>query len=114
MLSELFSSSGKRGLLSSGGEQAPHCDGFSCCGRAQALGRRLQQLQHVDSVVGSQALERKLSSFGIWASLLHSMWDLLGPGIEPLSTALAEFFTTEPPGKPSAFFKRGEHKPENS
>jgi len=29
------------------------------------------------------------------------MWDLLGPGIEPMSPALAgRFFTTEPPGKP--------------
>ena len=30
-----------------------------------------------------------------------SMWDLPGPGIEPVSPALAgRFFTTEPPGKP--------------
>ena len=29
------------------------------------------------------------------------MWDLPGPGIEPVSPALAGgFFTTEPPGKP--------------
>ena len=29
------------------------------------------------------------------------MWDLLGPGIEPMSPELADgFFTTEPPGKP--------------
>ena len=29
------------------------------------------------------------------------MWDLSGPGIEPMSPALAGgFFTTEPPGKP--------------
>ena len=29
------------------------------------------------------------------------MWDLPGPGIEPVSPALAVgFFTTEPPGKP--------------
>jgi len=28
------------------------------------------------------------------------MWDLLGPGIKPMSPALAgEFLTTEPPGK---------------
>ena len=28
------------------------------------------------------------------------MWDLPGPGIEPVSSALAGgFFTTEPPGK---------------
>ena len=29
------------------------------------------------------------------------MWDLAGPGLEPMSTALADgFLTTEPPGKP--------------
>ena len=33
--------------------------------------------------------------------LLCSMWDLPGPGIKPVSPALAgEFFTTEPSGKP--------------
>ena len=35
------------------------------------------------------------------------MWDLSGPGIEPLSPALASrFFTTEPPGKPHDCFVR--------
>ena len=35
--------------------------------------------------------------------LLHGMWDLPGPGIEPKSTSLAGiFFTTELPGKPSS------------
>ena len=39
----------------------------------------------------------RLSGLGAWAS----MWDLLGPGIEPMSPELADgFFTTEPPGKP--------------
>ena len=33
------------------------------------------------------------------------MWDLPGPGIEPVSPALAGgFFTTEPPGKPPGLF----------
>ena len=32
------------------------------------------------------------------------MWDLPGPGLEPVSPALAgEFLTTVPPGKPSLF-----------
>ena len=32
------------------------------------------------------------------------MWDLPGPGIKPVSPALAGgFFTTEPPGKPLLF-----------
>ena len=31
------------------------------------------------------------------------MWDLPGPGIEPVTPALVgRFFTTEPPGKPSS------------
>ena len=34
--------------------------------------------------------------------MLHGMWELLGPGIEPVSPALTgEFFTTKPTGKPS-------------
>ena len=34
--------------------------------------------------------------------LLHGMWDLPGPGLEPMSPALADgFLTTVPPGKPS-------------
>ena len=33
------------------------------------------------------------------------IWDLPGPGIKPVSTALAgKFFTIEPPEKPSACF----------
>ena len=39
------------------------------------------------------------------------MWDLLGSGIKPMSTALAGgFFTTEPPGKPLKFYLFG-HTP---
>ena len=50
---------------------------------------------------GSQAPEPSHSSCGTWAHLLHHMWDLPRPGIEPVSLALAgRFFTTEPPGKP--------------
>ena len=40
------------------------------------------------------------SSCGAWAQLLHGMWDLPRPGIEPVSPALAgRFSTTAPPGK---------------
>ena len=53
------------------------------------------------SSCGSQALELRLSSGGAWAGLLRGMWDLPGPGIEPVSPALAGgFLTTVPPGKP--------------
>ena len=51
-----------------------HCDGFSCCA-AQALGTRAL-------VVAAH----ELSSCG--ALLLRSMWNLPGPGIEPMSPAL--------------------------
>ena len=41
------------------------------------------------------------SSCGTRALLLCSMWDLPGPGLEPVSPALASgFLTTAPPGKP--------------
>ena len=52
------------------------------------------------SSCGLRALEHRLSSCGTRASLLRSMWDLLGPGLEPVSPALAgRFLTTAPPGK---------------
>ena len=52
------------------------------------------------SSCGSQALERRLSSCGSRVQLLRGMWDLPGPGIEPVSSALAGgFLTTAPPGK---------------
>ena len=52
------------------------------------------------SCCGSRALEQRLSSCGAWAQLLHGMWDLPGPGLEPMSPALAVgFLTTAPPGK---------------
>ena len=57
------------------------CTGFSSC--------------------GSRALERRLSSCGARAKLLRGMWDIPGPGLEPVSPALAgRFLTTAPPGKP--------------
>ena len=46
------------------------------------------------------------SSYGVWASLPHSVWDLPGPGIKPMSPAPAGgFSTTEPPGNPLSLFK---------
>ena len=49
----------------------------------------------------SRAPECRLSSCGTWASLLCSMWDLPGLGLEPMSSALAgRFLTTVAPGKP--------------
>ena len=48
--------------------QVSHCSGFSCC-RAWALGHW------------------GLKSCGRWAQLLHGVWDLPNPGIEPMSPA---------------------------
>ena len=68
--------------------RASHCCGFSCCG-ARALGTWV-----------SVAVARGLSSCGSRAQLLHSMWGLPGPGLEPAPPALAGgFLTTVPPGK---------------
>ena len=73
------------------GVRASHCGGFSCCG-AQALGTRV-----------SVVVARGLSSCGSRAQLLRGMWDLPGPGLKPMSPALAGgFLTTAPPGKPRA------------
>ena len=42
-----------------------------------------------------------VSSCGTWAGQPHGMWDLPGPGIEPVAPAsVGGFFTTELPGKP--------------
>ena len=67
---------------------ASHCSGFSCCG-AWALGAQ------VSVVVACGP-----SSCGSRAKLLRGMWDLPGPGLEPVSPALAGgFLTTTPPRK---------------
>ena len=51
----------------------------------------------------SWALERGFSSCGTQAQLLHGIWDLPGPGIEPVSLALADrFLSTALPVKSSS------------
>ena len=53
------------------------------------------------TMVAPLGVEHRLNSCGTWAWLLCGMWDIPGPGIEPVSHALTgAFFTTEPPGKP--------------
>ena len=50
----------------------------------------------------SWAFERGFSSCGTQAQLLHGIWDLPGPGIEPVSPALADrFLSTALPVKSS-------------
>ena len=86
------------------GARASHCGGFSCCG-AQALGAWASVVVACGlSSCGSRALEHRLGSCGAGAWLLRGMWDLPGLGLEPMSPALADgFSTTAPPGKPEAF-----------
>ena len=87
------------------GVQASYCGGFSCCG-AQALGARASVVVSRGlSSCGSWAPECRLSSCGARAYLLHDMWDLPGPGLHPVSPALAGgFLTIAPPGKPLDFY----------
>ena len=82
------------------GVRASHCGGFSCC-RARALGAWASVVVACRlSRCGSRALEHRLSNCGTRAQLLCGMWDLPGPGLEPMSPALAGgFLTTAPPGK---------------
>ena len=81
------------------GERASHCCGFSCC-RARALGTWASVVAAQGrSSCGSRAAVCRLSSCGTQAQLLCSMWDLPGPGTEPVCPALAGgFLTTAPPG----------------
>ena len=82
------------------GVQAPHCSGFSCCGAWAQGARASVVVAHGLGSCGSQALERRLSSCGARAQLLHGMWDLPRPELEPVCPALAGgFLTTVPPGK---------------
>ena len=75
-----FSSCGEQGLLSGCSAQASHCGAFSCC--------------------REQALEPRFRNCGSRAQLLRGMWDLSGPGIEPVTPALVgRFLTTGPPGE---------------
>ena len=78
-----------------------------CCG-ARALGVQASVVVACGlSSWGLQSLERRLSSCGAQAYLLRGMWDLPGPGLEPMSPALAgRFLTTEPPGKPFSFISK--------
>ena len=100
------------------GAQASHCGGFSCCGAhssrhaGSVVAARGPQsawasivASHGLSSHGLRALESRLSSCGARAWLLHGMWDLPGPGNEPMSSALAGIFlTTVPPGKSLLLF----------
>ena len=76
---------------------------FSSCGERGPLFIAVRgPLTVVASPVAEHRLQtRRLSSCGSRAQPLRGMWDLPGPGHEPVSPALAGGFpTTAPPGKP--------------
>ena len=79
---------------------------FSSCGKRGPLFIAARgPLTIAASPVAEHRLQtRRLSSCGSRAYLLHGMWDLPRPGLEPVSPALAgRFSTTAPPGKPQSF-----------
>ena len=76
---------------------------FSSCGERGPLFIAVRgPLTIVASLVAEHRLQtHRLSNCGSRAQLLRGMWDLPGPGLEPVSPALAgRFSTTAPPGKP--------------
>ena len=76
---------------------------FSSCGKWGPLFITVRRpLTIVASLVAEHRLQtRRLSNCGSRAQLLRGMWDLPGPGLKPVSPALAGgFLTTAPPGKP--------------
>ena len=95
----------------SGGYSSLRCVGFSLwwllflrsmgCRHAgfSSWGTRTQQLQ----LLGSRAQAQQLWRTDL--TLLRGVWELPGPGLEPVSPALAGgFLTTAPPGKPWSQF----------
>ena len=73
---------------------------FSICGKRGPLLIAVRgPLTVAASLVAEHRLQmRRLSNCGSRAHLLHGMWDLPGPGLEPVSPALAgRFSTTAPP-----------------
>ena len=89
-------------VATSRGYSSLQCRGFSL--RWLLLLQSMGSRHRGFSSCGSRALERRLSSCGAWAQLLCGMWDLPGPGLEPVSPALADrFLTTVPLGKSPTF-----------
>ena len=103
-------------VASSGGYSSLRCTGFSLRWLLllRSTGSRRAGsvvVAHGVSSCGSCAVEHRLSSCGARAQSLHGIWDLPGPGLEPMSPALAGgFLTTAPPGKSEDnFFNNPSH-----
>ena len=80
---------------------------FCSCGERRPLFIAVHgPLTIAASLVAEHRLQtHRLSSCGSRAQPLHGMWDLPGPGHEPVFPALASrFLTTAPPGKPYFMF----------
>ena len=77
------------------------CENFSSCSGRELLfiGMRGLHIAVASFVGGTSSRERELQRFDARASLLHGTWDLPGPGMEPVSPALA--------GKPSSTALQG-------
>ena len=81
---------GERGLLSGCCVRTSHRGGFCCC-RARALGlwasvAVARGFSSGTTHVGTtHTLDHRINSCGMQALLFHSMWDLPGPGMEPIS-----------------------------
>ena len=89
-------------VAASGGYSLLWCAGFSLQWLLllRSMGSRCTGF----SSCGTRALERRLSSCGARAWLFRGMWDPPGPGLEPVSPALAGgFLTIAPPGRSLAF-----------
>ena len=101
LLGGLFSSCGEWGLLCSCSVQALAVEAFLVAERGLQGTWASVVLACGLSSCSSQALEHQLSSCGIWAQLLCSIWDLPRSRIKPTFPVLAgRFCTTEPQGQP--------------
>ena len=83
-------SRGERGPLAAAAPGPP----IAVASPAAEHGLQVRGLQSAGSAVGTHR-----------AQLLHGVWDLPGPGLKPMSPALAGSLPTiVPPGKPPEFF----------
>ena len=90
---------------------------FSSCGKWGPLFIAVRgPLTITASLVAEHRLQmHRLSNCDSRAQLLRGMWDIPGPGLEPVSPALAGgFLTTAPPGKPAKTILREKKELEES
>ena len=89
-------------VVASRGYSSLRCTGFSLRWLLllRSMGSRRAGFSSCDTWAQWHAGSRAQAQCGVQALLLRGMWDLPGPGLEPVSPALAGgFLTTAPPGK---------------